>query len=402
MITAAKLLGKLPPSRGRVDLLKEFHNTNNIITAVIEQHDQNRAAGANLAPSFDRGNDYDTMRALWEFEYYNLNYKAEGDTQKVKSIQAILRDAAGRTGNDCKHYSGFAASILDALDIPGVYRFACYDTSGIPSHVYIVSEAEGDKIILDGTLPYFNSEKKYVSKIDIKFNTKKKKIAMPLYRVTGAPGIGYTPYQKAQHEVLKYSMFTNRGAFELLVKFNIFGLANKLKTAIGKNETRVSDFWYNWGGDFNNLKSVINSGATKNRILGTEMYSTSLSPDYRPRPARLGSVTAAGVISALVAATPIIIACLNVLKALNVDTSDMPQSGFAASASGLNQYDFNGDVITPLNNNTNNNGGNYNQNNNSGSGAYPPGTTPPKTILGIDQNTFLIGAALGAFLLFKD
>jgi hypothetical protein len=174
MITPAKLLGIVGPPRGRVSLLQEFHNTNNIITAVINQHEQNKAAGAKLARSFDKGNDYNTIRALWNFEYYNLNYKAEGDTQKVKSISQILNDAAGKNGNDCKHYSGFAASVLDCLNIPGVYRFACYDNSKIPSHVYLVCECEGEKIILDRTLPYFNTEKSFVSKIDIKYNTKKK------------------------------------------------------------------------------------------------------------------------------------------------------------------------------------------------------------------------------------
>ena len=161
--------------KGKKELIKQFQNTNDIVEAVMQQHELNRNAFNKIAESFDTGNDYDTCQKIWEFTHYKLNYKAEPELQTVKSLSKILYDGQNNKGNDCKHFSCFEAGILESLQIPFFYRFAAYNGK-IPTHVYVVANLSRGEVILDGVLPYFDSEKSYTYKIDI--NPKKKKICL--------------------------------------------------------------------------------------------------------------------------------------------------------------------------------------------------------------------------------
>jgi len=174
-----KITGASPNKRV---ILNVFQDTNDIQKAVIQQHNLNREDAAKIAKYFDANTDYEVCQKLWQFVHYKLNYKAEAETQKVKSMRAILTDALNKTGNDCKHYSGFIGAILEQLEIPFVYRFVSYpDPEGIipdnlmnVSHVYIVVPG---LCKVDAVLPYFDSEQPYIKKIDLPV-TKKKKICL--------------------------------------------------------------------------------------------------------------------------------------------------------------------------------------------------------------------------------
>jgi len=148
-MSVRNLLNVVGLPRGNSELLKEFHSTHDIINAVVEQHKINRNDARKFAASFDAGTDYQVCEKLWRFVRTQLLYKAEGDDQNVKTISKILYDATNKKGNDCKHFAGFSGVVLDALDIPCFYRFACYDNSGLPTHVYPVAIIGNNEVILD-------------------------------------------------------------------------------------------------------------------------------------------------------------------------------------------------------------------------------------------------------------
>lgn len=353
---------------GRKEIIKEFQSTDDIINAVLEQHELNKPAFKKFAKHFDSKDVYTVCRKLWEFVHYNLNYKAEPNTQSVKSVSKMLMDANTGKGNDCKHFSGFIAGCLDALNIPFVYRFAAYDGK-IPTHVYVVAK-HGEDIICDAVLPYFDSEKTPTYKIDI---NPKKKNNMPLIRMTGFPAtIGYTAKEIAAHKIAVAAAAVPRGAFLSLVALNVHGLATKMKQAIAKDSKKVEAFWYKFGGDFSKLKQTVEKGATKKRILGVQtgidQSNNTISPDYAQYP-QVGSLAA--ITAFLTSAAPIIIPLIGLLKSMSVPTNDV--SADATNFSGSTEKEL------------------------------ATADTNTSTGTGISTNTMLLvgGAALVAFLIFK-
>lgn len=339
--------------QGKKELIKQFQNTNDIIEAVIQQHELNRNAFNKIGKSFDTGNEYDTCQKVWEFTHYKLNYKAEPDLQSVKSLSKILYDGQNDKGNDCKHFSCFIAGVLESLDIPFYYRFAAY-TGKIPTHVYVVAKLKQGDLIIDGVLPYFDSEKSYTYKIDI--NPLKKK-NMPLYRLSGVSTIGRI--STIAHNAKKIVLAPGRLAFLTLVKFNVFNLGFKMNAAIMKNRAKIEDFWYDQGGtDFDKLLNNAIEGKSKNKILGLDQNSVSFSPDYN----RIG--VAGEFAAALATAAPIIVAVIQLLKSIGVSTEDINQN----------------DPVLP-----------------------PPPAPPAPGSAGMDNNTLLLlgGAAVLAIFLIK-
>jgi hypothetical protein len=307
---------------GRKELIKQFQNTNDIVNAVIEQHKLNKNAFKKIANSFNKSSDYETCRSIWEFTHYNLNYKAEPDLQTVKTLSKILYDGTNSKGNDCKHFSCFEAGILEALEIPYVYRFAAYEGK-IPTHVYVVAKLKSGEVVLDAVLPYFDSEKTYTYKIDINPNKNKN---MPLYRLSGVPTIGKT-ISKAAHNVKLVAFAPGRLAFLDLVKFNVFGLAVKFNTAIMKDRKAVEDFWYNQGGkDFGKLLANAIEGKTKKRIFGLDQNTIDMSPDYMS--ARVG-FDPATITAGIASATAILAAIKGLFNTLGINHSDVATTASA-------------------------------------------------------------------------
>lgn len=312
---------------GKKELIKQFHNTNDIINAVLEQHQLNKKSAGKIAKNFNFDNEFILCRKLWEFTHYNLNYKAEPNTQTVKSISKILVDATNKNGNDCKHFSGFIASILNELGINCFYRFAAY-SGKIPTHVYVVAVLQGKEIILDAVTPYFDAETSYTYKIDINPNKKK----MPLYRVSGvSPNVINGRDSKFSHSTKTVLLAPGRLALLELVKYNVLNLAVKINNAIIKDRAKVEDFWYNVGGtDFDKLLNNSIEGKVKNRILGNMDNNTiSLSPDYR-----IGFEPATAT-AAIASATPIIIELVKLLKILKIETADIKANYNAGNGGGL-------------------------------------------------------------------
>ena len=302
---------------GRRELIKQFHSTKDIIGAVIEQHELNAGQGAKIAKYFEGPSVYKIAQKLWNWAHYHLNYQAEQDTQTVKSLSKILQDSLSRKGNDCKHFSGFIGVVLDALNIPFVYRFVAFSGKTV-THVYPVIKLNGREIILDACLPHFDSEKQHVYKID--YIVKKKD--MPLYRVSGVNGplldrikAGLkSAVDRAKNNPIKFVANTAAGAvfyqpryaFKILVILNFYGLASKLQAASQKNYSKIKNWWEKWGGNWNDLANVINSGKNKT-------------------PLKIPGIGSVEATTAVIAEAAVVIATLKpVLKELGIDISDIP------------------------------------------------------------------------------
>ena len=324
-----KITGK---SLGKMELIKQFHDTNDIINAVLQQHALNKNDAKRVSKSFDGSNEYTICRKLWEFVHYNLNYKAEPETQTVKTLASILGDAAGLKGNDCKHFSGFEASILDALGIKCFYRFAAY-SGKIPTHVYVVALIDNKEIIMDACLPYFDTESKYTYKVDIN-PTAKKKENMALYRVSGVNTINGK--NNALHVAKLIALAPGRLGFLELVKYNVFNLGVKMNEAIMKDRPAVEDFWWNLGGkDFGQLLANAIEGKTKNRIFGLagiDQNNTQLSPDCK-----IGFDPATAT-AAIASATAIIVEVKKLFSQLNIPHNDVYQNAPYQDAQGNYNY----------------------------------------------------------------
>src|SRR4051794_24142254 len=111
-----ELLGVLPPFMDRYTLVKKNQDVYDIVSEVIAAHYA-------FAPDYDIIAGYwggmsqeDTLKALFNFLKRNVPYEVEPEkAQTTKSPSALLTHSIG----DCKHYAGFIAGILDALNRKG-------------------------------------------------------------------------------------------------------------------------------------------------------------------------------------------------------------------------------------------------------------------------------------------
>jgi len=94
------------------------------------------------------------------------------------------------------------------------------------------------------------------------------------------------------------------------------GLATKLQAALVNNKQKVSDFWYNLGGNVNELIRKVEQGAKKKKILGSDV-------DYTTE-GQIGVVPAA---TAAVTAAPILIKVAEFLQKLGINTDEVAKAG---------------------------------------------------------------------------
>jgi hypothetical protein len=84
----------------------------------------------------------------------NIQYKVDGDNQKIKLPSAFLRERSG----DCKSFALFTAAILSNLKIPFSFTYASYNpTDRTPEHIYVTTKSD---CIIDAVYGKFNAEKK--------------------------------------------------------------------------------------------------------------------------------------------------------------------------------------------------------------------------------------------------
>jgi len=157
------LLMKLDSFKNNQKIISYDQSTNDIINAILKQHNKSEKDYDKLFYFFDCGNFYDTAKKVFNFLKNNIKYQIEPDQlQTVKTPAAILATKKG----DCKHLSLFLAGILDSyrrntgekFDL--CYRFASYDGSKTPEHVFVViNPGSKNEIWCDAVLDYFNEKK---------------------------------------------------------------------------------------------------------------------------------------------------------------------------------------------------------------------------------------------------
>lgn len=165
--TVNNVLAAVPPFEGKEVVVRPSrHTTNQIINEVLEAHKV-------FAPDYDKllekisfGSGKQVFENVFDFCKQNLHYVIEsGEYQSTRSPAGIIELGADRgIGVDCKHYSGFIAGVLDAINrakgkrvYDWYYRFASYDGDQEPEHVFVVVKNEdGSEVWIDPVLLFFN------------------------------------------------------------------------------------------------------------------------------------------------------------------------------------------------------------------------------------------------------
>lgn len=153
------LLQQLPPYLDRRVIIKRNQGVYDIVKEVLEAHQIFAPDYDLIATNFEQSSNVETARKIFDFLKKNVEYEIETEeSQSTKSPSALLQQGYG----DCKHYAGFIAGVLDALNRKGrrinwSYRFASYTFwNNLPEHVFVVLFENGKEIWIDPVLKYFN------------------------------------------------------------------------------------------------------------------------------------------------------------------------------------------------------------------------------------------------------
>jgi len=168
-MNAQSLIAELPPYNDQWVLINPNQTVKDIIAEVCDAHEEFAPYYDKIAYRFDGKNTDAIAEKIYGFLKQNVVYKEESDKNQTSALPTgILIRGKG----DCKHYSGFAAGILDALNRQGkkidwVYRFASYRLwDRTPHHVFVVINPGKDEIWIDPTpnaekmTPFWQIDKK--------------------------------------------------------------------------------------------------------------------------------------------------------------------------------------------------------------------------------------------------
>lgn len=240
------LLSALPPFRNRVQVIEPTQNAKDIEDELLLMHKQYETDYDRIYPYFDTGDLYSTCNRIWNFLKHDLTYKAETvDVQSSKSPAAILQPGATV---DCKHYSLFAAGILDAIRVnenepfEWAFRFASDKSKKHASHVFVVVFDRNKEILIDPVLASFNQRNNWIYEKDVS--------PMALVRISG---VNDAPPPVT---VNKQASFTN---FMVEVNMNFF----KFRDLINNNPSvlpALKAYCLSNNFDFNHLMLICKNG----------------------------------------------------------------------------------------------------------------------------------------------
>lgn len=267
---------------------------NDIINTILNNYKNSCIESSLISENFKGKNNLETAQNIWNFLKFNINYKKDPyGYQFIKLPRKFLKDKTG----DCKSFALFTAGILNNLGLKSVIKYASYNSSTIPTHVYCTTENEnGQTIIIDAVWKKFNEEKT---------PTHTKKYIMQVYTLSGHEENYYSINGKKKEKKglgKKILFAAARGPFLALVNLNVHGFANKLFKGLTKDRNKVKKMWENLGGDFAKLEPAIIKGNKHKKIFGTND--------------EVGFVVAASTTAAITAAAPIIVVVMGVLKSL--------------------------------------------------------------------------------------
>ena len=144
-----------------------------------------------LAKNFKGSTEKKSCEKIFNFLMSNIQYKVDGDNQKIKLPSAFMREKSG----DCKSYSLFTGAILTNLKIPFNFTYASYKpTDKTPEHIYVTTKSG---CIIDAVYGKFNAEKKPSYKYQKSMN------------ISYISGIGNMRSEKSSKRVNNYSRIGN-------------------------------------------------------------------------------------------------------------------------------------------------------------------------------------------------
>jgi hypothetical protein len=157
------LLAQLDSFKNNQKIISYDQTTNDIINAILKQHNRSLKDYDKLYCYFDGGNYIETAKKIFKYLKENIRYEIESDNLQTVGTPAYI--LAVKKG-DCKHLSLMFAGLLDAFrrntgeKFDLAYRFAGYDGSKTPEHVFVViNPGSENEIWCDAVLDYFNEKK---------------------------------------------------------------------------------------------------------------------------------------------------------------------------------------------------------------------------------------------------
>lgn len=184
MVTAKKLLGKLPPFTNTWVTVKENQKVKDIIKQILAAHKKYAGYYDSIALYFDAPTIEGICKKLYNFCKAEIKYNEEPEENQTTALPTgILTRGYG----DCKHYASFCGGVLDALqrltgkEIDWCYRFASYKIlTQTPHHVFIV--------VFDGENEIWIDPVPGANKLEPVWLLDKKINAMPLRDNIGSVG----------------------------------------------------------------------------------------------------------------------------------------------------------------------------------------------------------------------
>lgn len=357
-----KLIAILPDPVYKAKLINSWQNTENIISAISDQHNKNLPEAKKIAKFFKGVDERETAKNIFDFLKTEIVYAVEpAEKQTTKTISRFLSDGQG----DCKHFSLFTNTLLQCCGYRPLYRFAGYSDKKI-QHVY--SYLPKSNTITDAVLPSFDTEK--TPKI-------KKDIDMSLYALSGIDPISGLNFSKvasniktaaakgsdvvkkatsqipAAAEKIKQGMVTAglaapRAAFLALMDINFTGMATDFQKIIAEKGNEGITWWIDFGGDRTAFTKAVENGAKRKAILsGIDEERAAYNEIYK---GYSGDGVQVGVVVATTAATaaPILIKAADVIKKLKAAGVDPAKLASQAKQAATTFKDITGKKVTDV------------------------------------------------------
>lgn len=218
------IIAALPPLQGERDVIVEGQQSvKDIMKEVLNAHQVFASDYDTIVDFFAM--DADPLRSLFQFCKNNMRYVAESEKdQTTRSPIAILM-LSDNWGVDCKHYSGWIAGVIDAMNRAGysnydwTYRFVSYNPfDADKEHVFVVVNPGADEIWIDPA-PVINGDGSYTQR---SFNDRKvipfyvtdKTPYMSLNRISGCNCISNPRYQSMGYIGYTYSYYDGHSMFQ--------------------------------------------------------------------------------------------------------------------------------------------------------------------------------------------
>jgi hypothetical protein len=163
MTTKSEILRRLPSFTNDQRLIVKDQGTEDIIEEILKAHKLYKNDYEKICSLFYTGDQVGTAKKIFNYIKNNIKYVIESDyLQLIKAPSAIF----AMPSSDCKNYALAINGILDAcrreynMNCELVYRFAAYDGTKIPQHVFAVMITnDGEEVWIDPVLNTFNEDK---------------------------------------------------------------------------------------------------------------------------------------------------------------------------------------------------------------------------------------------------